>query len=108
MDLTIDPVTGERRDREVIRNLLQMIQSSPVRDSCHQASLIHNCLSDKFWREREGHGVCWPHFTLGLIQWETLGMLCCHTSLGIGAELVHNQQGNMISLDIFTCYATIS
>ena len=46
MDLTIDPMTGERRDREVIRNLLQMIQSSPVRDSCHQASLIHNCLSD--------------------------------------------------------------
>ena len=27
-------------------------------------------------------------------------MLCCHTSLGIGAELVHNQQRNMICLDI--------
>ena len=50
---SIDPVTGERRDREFIRNLLQMIQSPPVRDSCHQATLIRNCLSDKFWRERE-------------------------------------------------------
>ena len=49
----IDPATGERRDREVIRNLLQMVRSPPVRDSCHQATLIRNCLSDKFWRERE-------------------------------------------------------
>ena len=58
MDLTIDPATGERRDREVIRNLLQMVRSPPVRDSCHQATLIRNCLSDKFLREKEGHGVC--------------------------------------------------
>ena len=50
---SIDPVTGERRDKEFIRNLLQMIRSPPVRDSCHQATLIRNCLSDKFWRERE-------------------------------------------------------
>ena len=35
MDLTIDPVTWERRDREVMRNLLQMAQSPPVRDTCH-------------------------------------------------------------------------
>ena len=76
MDLTIDPMTGERRDREVITNLLQMIQSSPVRDSCHQASLIHNCLSDKFWRERERerrewgllNGPLFVKFTFGLIQ----------------------------------------
>ena len=57
MDLTIDPATGERRDREVIRNLLQMVRSPPVRDSCHQATLIRNRLSDKFLREKEGHGV---------------------------------------------------
>ena len=58
MDLTIDPATGERRDREVIRNLLQMTQGSPVRDTCHQATSIRNCLSEKLWREKEGHGVC--------------------------------------------------
>ena len=58
MDLTIDPVTGERRDREVIRNLLQMTRSPPVRDTCHQATLIRNCLSERFWREKEVHGVC--------------------------------------------------
>ena len=29
-------------------------------------------------------------------------------SLGIGGELMHNQQGNMICLDIFTCYDTSS
>ena len=78
MDLTIDPMTGERRDREVITNLLQMIQSSPVRDSCHQASLIHNCLSDKFWRERErekGMGsvewspVCQIHFGINTVRY---------------------------------------
>ena len=48
MDLTIDPVTGERRDREVIINLLQMTRSPPVRDICHQATLIRNCLSETF------------------------------------------------------------
>ena len=58
MDLTIDLATGERRDREVIRNLLQMIRSPPVRDTCHRATLIRNSLSDKFWREKEGHGLC--------------------------------------------------
>lgn len=55
---TIDPVTGERRDREVIRNLLQMTRSPPVRDTCHQATLIRNCLSEKLGREKEEHGVC--------------------------------------------------
>ena len=69
---SIDPVTGERRDREFIRNLLQMIQSPPVRDSCHQATLIRNCLSDKFWRERRAWGLLksllFVKFTLGLLQ----------------------------------------
>ena len=58
MNLTIDPVSRERRDREVIRNLLQMTQSPPVRDTCHQATLIRNCPSENLWREEEGHGVC--------------------------------------------------
>ena len=57
MDLTIDPVTGERRDREVIRNQLQMTRSPPVRDTCHQATLIRSCLSEKLRREKEWHGV---------------------------------------------------
>ena len=70
---SIDPVTGERRDKEFIRNLLQMIRSPPVQDSCHQATLIRNCISDKFWRAREkGMGLLnsplFVKFTLGLLQ----------------------------------------
>ena len=56
MDLTIDPERGETG--KVIKDLLQMIRSPPVQDTCHQASLIRYCLSDKFWREKEGHEVC--------------------------------------------------
>ena len=54
MDLSLDPVTGERRSREVIRNLLQMNRCRAVRDTCHQANLIRNCLADQLWNEKEG------------------------------------------------------
>ena len=33
-------------------------------------------------------------------------MLCFHNSLGLGGELVHNQRGNIICLEILTCYDT--
>lgn len=35
-------------------------------------------------------------------------MLCFHNSLGLGGELVHNQQGNIICREILTCYDTSS
>ena len=37
-----------------------------------------------------------------------LDMLCFQNSFGLGGELVHNQQGNIICLDILTCYDTSS
>ena len=35
-------------------------------------------------------------------------MLCSHNSVGLGCELVHNQQGNLICLEILTCNDTSS
>ena len=35
-------------------------------------------------------------------------MLCFHSSLGLAGELVYNQQGNIICLDILNCYDTSS
>ena len=51
--LTIDPVTGERRNVEVIRKLLQMTRSPPVRDTFHQATLIRNCLKSCGERKKD-------------------------------------------------------
>ena len=51
--LTIDPVTGERRNVEVIRKLLQMTRSPPVRDTCHQATLIRSCLKSCGERKKD-------------------------------------------------------
>lgn len=58
LDLTRDPSTGELRDRATIRRLLQMRNCPKIRDTCPQATRIRNVLVEKFWREREGHGVC--------------------------------------------------
>ena len=45
---------------------------------------------------------------LGLIQWDIPDMLCSHNSLGLAGELVYNQQGNIVCLDILNCYDTSS
>ena len=57
LDLTYEHGTGERRDRATIKNLPQMNQCAPLRDSCQQAYIILNCLAEKLWREKDGHGV---------------------------------------------------
>ena len=40
LDLTLDPTTGERRDRDTVRALLHMWQCPPLRYTNHQADLI--------------------------------------------------------------------
>lgn len=59
-DPTIDPASGERRDREVIRELLMMTQCRPLRGSQRNSSAerIRQALIQKLWREKEGSGVC--------------------------------------------------
>ena len=57
LDLTYEHGTGERRDRATINNLLQMNQCAPLRDSCQQANIILNCVAEKLWREKDGHGA---------------------------------------------------
>ena len=67
LDLTRDPSTGELRDRETIRRLLQLRDCPKIRDTCPQATRIQYALVEKFWREREGRGVC-KMFPL-IIKW---------------------------------------
>ena len=113
MDLTIDPVTGERRDRDVIRNLLQMTRTPPDRHTCYQATLIRNWQSEKVVEtERKAWGLLNSSLSvktnLGLIQWDITDMLGFHNSLALAGELVYNQQGNITCLDILNCYDTSS
>ena len=49
LDLTLDPATNQRRDRNRVRELLQMLPCEKVRDSCQQANNIRNALADKFF-----------------------------------------------------------
>ena len=58
LNLTIDPVTNQRRDRERIRELLQMTSCDKIKDSCHQANVIRDALTEKFFVERETGEVC--------------------------------------------------
>lgn len=62
LDLTVDPTSGERRDRDAIRALLGMCQYPPLRDSNQQVDLIRKKLTKKLWDEKQGHGVCWCIF----------------------------------------------
>ena len=52
LDLTLDPLTNERRDRDTIRKLLKMRSCPKTRDSCGQASNIRDSLCDKLWKEK--------------------------------------------------------
>ncbi len=53
MDLSLHPQTGEKRDREVIREMLDMTRCLPIRDTCRQANLVRDCLVDLLWTEEE-------------------------------------------------------
>lgn len=54
LDLTFDPLTNNRRDRDEIRRLLLMRNCQRVNENSYQASCIRNALSQMFWREKQG------------------------------------------------------
>jgi len=58
LDLTLDPVRNQRRDRNRIREILQMLPCEKVRDSCQQADIIQNTLADKLFSEKQTGIVC--------------------------------------------------
>ena len=56
-DLTVDPATNKRRDREKVRRLLKMRECRRIQDTNKKAEEIRSALTKKFWNEKEGHGV---------------------------------------------------
>ena len=53
LNLTVDPITNQRRDRQQIQELLQMTSCGKIRDSSHQANVIHDANAEKLFTERE-------------------------------------------------------
>ena len=56
-DLTMDPATNKRRDRNEVRDILQMTRI-PVQyfgDKTRESKHVCDHISDKFWEERQVH-----------------------------------------------------
>lgn len=53
LNLTVNPITNQRRDRQQIQELLQMTSCGKIRDSSHQANVIHDANAEKLFAERE-------------------------------------------------------
>ncbi len=58
LDLTIDLATNEKRNREKIREVLQMRNCAKVRDSSAQAEKIRAALTEKLWLEKKTGQIC--------------------------------------------------
>lgn len=58
LDLTLDPVTNQRRDRDQVRELLQITSCEKIRDSSKQANVIRDALADKLFMEKQTDVVC--------------------------------------------------
>lgn len=58
LNLTVDPITNQRRDRQQIQELLQMTSCGKIRDSSHQAKVIHDAIAEKLFAEKERGKVC--------------------------------------------------
>lgn len=58
LDLSIDPTTNGKRDRETVRELLQMTSCQKVKDTLSEAGIIRDALADKLWLEKETGHVC--------------------------------------------------
>ena len=57
LDLTVDPATNGRRDRETIRKLLQLTSCGKIRDTSHEARKIRNTLTEKLSLEKQDSQV---------------------------------------------------
>lgn len=53
LDLIIDPLTNEKRDRVKVRELLQMRNCTKVHDFLAQAEKIQTALTEKLWLEND-------------------------------------------------------
>lgn len=51
LDLTLDPLTNERRDWATIRNQLQMRACNKIKNTNAQAERIRDTLCEKLWEE---------------------------------------------------------
>ena len=58
LDLTLDPVTNPRRDRNQVGELLQMTSCERIRDSIKLANPIKDALADKLFMEKQTRVVC--------------------------------------------------
>ena len=58
LNLTVNPITNQRRDRQQIQELLQMTSCGKIRDSSHQANVIHDAITEKLFAEKERGKVC--------------------------------------------------
>ena len=56
-DLSKDPQTNKRRPREEVRDLICMRNCRRIADPNSQACRIREALKQKFWLEKQGHGV---------------------------------------------------
>lgn len=52
-DLSIDPITNQKRDRETVRQMLQMRSCRKVNDTSVEASRNRDALAEKFYLEKE-------------------------------------------------------
>ena len=53
LDLTIDPASNEKREREEVKKLLQMRECKCIHDNSKEASAIRNSLTVKLWAEKQ-------------------------------------------------------
>ena len=53
LDLSVDPTTQEKRDREEIRKLLQMTDRRSSKDTSDEAVKVRDVLCEKLWVEKE-------------------------------------------------------
>ena len=58
LNLTVDPITSQRQDREQVQELLQMTSCGKIRDLSHQASVIRDTLAEKLFAAKESGEVC--------------------------------------------------
>ena len=59
LNLTIDPITSQKRDRATIRDILLMKSSSNIVDlHTNQANKVREAITKKLWKEREIATAC--------------------------------------------------
>ena len=56
LDYCYDQATNQRRSSDEVRGLLQMTHSRKVPDTCKNAIITRETLSNMFWTEKETYG----------------------------------------------------